>query len=336
MKRRLVWTLVLAVTAFLCAVACLVLLVAAPILRGDQAGAPPVRVDVAPGTPLSEISRTLHAAGVEEHRIVFERYAVLAGFDRQIRAGEYDFVAGEPYKRILERLRRGDIVYVRVTIPEGYANLEIAALLARKLKFTATEFMDLTVNEELMVQYNIDTPSLEGYLFPDTYYFSSKTPPRQVIEKLLQRFFVAWTPKHEEMARARGMTRGQVLTLASIVEGEALLNAEMRHISAVYHNRLKRNMRLQADPTVLYALGVRRRVFYKDLEVQSPYNTYQYTGLPPGPINNPGLVAIEAAMDPAQGSEDLYFVAARDGSGRHVFSRTLRDHINAKNAAARR
>jgi UPF0755 protein len=292
---------------------------------------------VDPGTSLRHVAERLHTEGVVQHPVIFERYAILAGFDRQIRAGEYEFVAGESYKRILERLREGDIVQLRVTIREGLTNREISVLVKRQLGFEPDSFLALTTDAELLRQFNIDSPSLEGYLFPDTYFFPTESTPRQVVEALLQRFFTAWTSEHEERARALGMTRGQVLTLASIIEGEVLVTAESRRVSAVYHNRLRQNMLLQADPTVLYALGgVRRRVLYRDLTVDSPYNTYVNLGLPPGPINNPGLVAIEAALDPLEDTRELYFVAARDGTGRHVFSRTFREHLRAKRQAAAR
>jgi UPF0755 protein len=153
---------------------------------------------------------------------------------------------------------------------------------------------------------------------------------------MLLRFFAAWSPRFEERARAIGMTRAQVLTLASIIEGEAQLDAERPRISAVYHNRLRREMLLQADPTVLYALGGQhRRVLYSDLQTISPYNTYLNRGLPPGPICNPGLGSVEAALSPTPGIGELFFVAAQDGSGRHVFSSTLGEHEAAKRRADR-
>jgi len=334
MRSRWVWSFVVATSLALCGLVAFVLYVAVPVLQGDPAGADPVRIDVASGTALHDVAGALHARGVIRHPWIFERYAVLARFDRQIRSGEYEFVAGESYVRILERLRRGDILQVRVTIAEGLTNREIANLVGAKLHFDPEAFLALTYDAALIHQYNVDSPSLEGYLFPDTYYFPSKSTPSQVMEMLLQRFFTAWTSAHEERARALGMTRGQVLTLASIIESEVLVRAESRHISAVYHNRLKQNMLLQADPTVLYALGgTQRRVLFRDLAVESPYNTYLNLGLPPGPICNPGLAAIEAALDPLEGANDLYFVAAQDGSGRHVFSRTFREHLNAKQRA---
>jgi UPF0755 protein len=253
-----------------------------------------------------------------------------------VRPGEYAFVAGESYRRILERLREGDIIQIKVTIPEGLTRFEVADIVRRKLGIDRQEFLRVTEDAELRRRHNTDSPTFEGYLFPDTYFFPTKVTAQEVLETMLQRFFVAWTPQHEERARTIGLTRGQVLTLASIIEGEALVDAERPRISAVYHNRLRRDMLLQADPTVLYALGgVRRRVFYSDLRTVSPYNTYVNRGLPPGPICNPGLLSIEAALRPQPGVADLYFVAARDGSGRHVFSQTLEDHEAAKRRADR-
>jgi len=335
-KRGLVWTLVIAICVALSAVAGGVLFVVRPILYGDAAGPNPVRVDIPAGASLTEIATKLEAARVVRFPFVFRRYAVFARFDRQVRPGEYEFVAGESYRRILERLREGDIVQIKITFPEGLTCVEIADVLARKLGTDRAAFLAATQDRELLRRHNIDSPTFEGYLFPETYFFPTKTTAQEVIETMLQRFFTAWTPEHEERARAIGMTRGQVLTLASIIEGEALLDSERPRISAVYHNRLRKDMLLQADPTVLYALGgVRRRVFFRDLLVVSPYNTYVNRGLPPGPICNPGLLSIEAALSPAKSCEDIYFVAANDGTGRHVFTRTLDQHEAAKRQADR-
>jgi peptidoglycan lytic transglycosylase G len=336
-RRGLVWTLVIAVSLGLVLAAGGVLFVIRPIQYGDPAGADPVRVDIPAGATLAEIADRLHAAEVIRHPFVFKHFGALAQFDRQVRPGEYEFVAGEPYRRILERLREGDIIQIRITVPEGRTRREIAQMLQRKLGIDPEEFMRVTEDPELLRKHAIDSPTFEGYLFPDTYFFPSRTSAEEVLEAMLQRFFTAWTPADEERARAIGMTRGQVLTLASIIEGEALLDSERPRISAVYHNRLRRDMLLQADPTVLYALGgQRRRVYYSDLLTMSPYNTYVNRGLPPGPICNPGLESIEAALSPTPGIGDLYFVAARDGTGRHLFSKTLSEHLAAKRSADRR
>lgn len=336
MKRGLVWTIVATLCLALCLAAAGALFVIRPVLYGDAAGPAPVRVDIPAGASLTDIAARLSEARVVHHPFVFKRYATFAHFDRQVRPGEYEFVSGESYRRILERLREGDIIQIKVTFPEGLTCREVAEIAARKLGIDAEVFLRTTEDRELLRRHNIDSPSFEGYLFPDTYFFPSKATAQEVIETMLQRFFTVWTPQHEERARALGMTRGQVLALASIIEGEALLNSERPRISAVYHNRLRKDMLLQADPTVLYALGgVRRRVLYRDLLVASPYNTYVNRGLPPGPICNPRLSSIEAALAPQSNCEEIYFVAANDGSGRHVFTRTLTEHDAAKRQADR-
>lgn len=334
MKRGLVWTLVGILSVALVGSAATFLYAIRPILHGDRAGVDPVRVEIPDGSSLGDIAARLAAARVIEHPIIFRQYGSLAQFDRQVRAGEYEFVAGESYRRILERLRQGDIIQIKVTVPEGLTCKEIASLLRSRLGIDEAEFLRLSADPELLRRHSIDSPSFEGYLFPDTYFFPSRTTPLQALETMLQRFFIAWTPAHEERARAIGMTRGQVLTLASIIEGEVLLDSERQRISTVYHNRLRKDMLLQADPTVLYALGgVRRRVLYSDLRALSPYNTYVNRGLPPGPICNAGLRSIEAALSPLQGNDELFFVAARDGTGRHVFTTNLDDHVAAKRRA---
>ena len=334
MKRGLVWTLVGILSFALVGSAATFLYAVRPILYGDRAGADPVRVDIPGGSSLGDIAARLAAARVIDHPMIFRQYGTLAKFDRQVRAGEYEFVAGESYRRILERLRQGDIIQVKVTIREGLTCKEIATILHDRLGVNEAEFLKLTADPELLRRHSIDSPSFEGFLFPDTYFFPSRTTALQALEAMLQRFFVAWTPAHEERARAIGMTRGQVLTLASIIEGEALLDSERQRISTVYHNRLRRDMLLQADPTVLYALGgVRRRVLYSDLRAMSPYNTYVNRGLPPGPICNAGLGSIDAALSPYANNDELFFVAARDGTGRHVFTTNLDDHMAAKRRA---
>jgi UPF0755 protein len=335
-RRKLAWTAVVILCALLCAAAAVVLFVVRPIQYGDMAGAEPVRVDIPNGATLADIAMRLSTAGVVRHPFVFKQYAAFAKLDRNVRPGEYEFVAGEAYRRILDRLRQGDILQVKITFREGLMRRDIAALLQQKLGIAADDFMAVTEDAELRRRFDIDSPSLEGYLFPDTYFFPTKATAKDVVHLMLLRFFAAWSPQFEERARAIGMTRAQVLTLASIIEGEAQVDAERPRISAVYHNRLRRDMLLQADPTVLYALGgQRRRVLYSDLQTISPYNTYLNRGLPPGPICNPGLVSIEAALSPAPGTSELFFVAAQDGTGRHVFSATLGEHEAAKRRAER-
>jgi UPF0755 protein len=335
-RRKLAWTAVVLLCVLLCAAAAVVLFVVKPIQYGDLAGNEPVRVDIPTGATLGDIAARLHRAGVVRYPIVFRQYAAFAKLDRNVRPGEYEFVAGEAYRRILDRLRQGDILQVKITFREGLTRWDIAALLEQKLGIPRDEFLSVSADPELRRRFDIDSPTLEGYLFPDTYFFPTKSSAKDVVHLMLLRFFAAWSPQMEERARAIGMTRAQVLTLASIIESEAQVDAERPRISAVYHNRLRREMLLQADPTVLYALGgVRRRVLYSDLMTISPYNTYLNRGLPPGPICNPGLVSIEAALAPTPGNTELFFVAAQDGTGRHIFTATLGEHEAAKRRAER-
>jgi len=179
----------------------------------------------------------------------------------------------------------------------------------------------------------VPAPTLEGYLFPDTYRVPFGSSAADVVNQMTARAHASWTEAYERRAREIGMSHHDVMTLASIVEAEARVADERPTIAAVYHNRLRTGMRLEADPTVAYAMGgYRGRLFYKDLAIESPYNTYRRTGLPPGPICNPGVQALRAAVNPTR-TEFLYFVA--DNSGGHVFSRTFEEHLNAISAARR-
>ncbi|HET7621112.1 MAG TPA: endolytic transglycosylase MltG, partial [Gemmatimonadaceae bacterium] len=183
---------------------------------------------------------------------------------------------------------------------------------------------DSALRDEL----GITTPTLEGYLFPDTYIFSYGTQARAAVKELVRHFETVWQPEWNDRLRQLGMSRNEIVTLASIIEKEARLPEERPVISAVYHNRLRIGMPLQADPTVQYALGEHHeRILYRDLEVESPYNTYRHTGLPPGPIASPGKASIEAALFPAS-VPYLYFVA--DSDGHHEFRSTFKEHREAK------
>jgi UPF0755 protein len=198
----------------------------------------------------------------------------------------------------------------------------------------SSSLLAVVTDAEVARAHEIPAATLEGYLFPDTYRVPFGTSARQLADLLVMHSREAWSDDFERRARELAMSRHQVLTLASIVEAEARVSDERATIAAVYHNRLRKNMRLEADPTVAYAMGgFRGRLYYKDLAIESPYNTYRRTGLPPGPICNPGEASIRAALYPAEGVAALYFVAR--GDGRHVFSATLREH-NAAVAEARR
>ncbi len=228
---------------------------------------------------------------------------------------------------ILDVLVRGEVVQHPLTIPEGFTVREIARAAERAGISSRAKLEALSRDPSILKVWNLQAASLEGYLFPETYHFPRQTTPEQVIKRMLQTFHKRFTPEIAAKARRNRLTIHQAVTLASIIEKETAIPGERALISAVYQNRLHRGMRLQADPTVLYALNrTSGPLSREDLQVDSPYNTYRVKGLPPGPIANPGLDSLLAVLNPAP-SDYLYFVARGDGS--HVFSKTLREHNQA-------
>ena len=215
-----------------------------------------------------------------------------------------------------------------VTIPEGFSLTSIAQLIGRALSVPPESVMIAAGDTALRHRLDVPTPTLEGYLFPDTYTFAEGTSPAEAVRTLVARFEQVWKPEWDARLQKLTMSRHDIMTLASIIEKEARLAEERPVISAVYHNRLKIGMLLQADPTVQYALGKHvDRVLYRDLEVDSRYNTYKHVGLPPGPIASPGAASIEAALYPAN-VPYLYFVAHPDGH--HEFRQTFSEHTEAR------
>jgi len=229
---------------------------------------------------------------------------------------------------ILEVVTSGKTILHAVTIPEGYRITEIAALLETKGLVNAENFIQETKDEKLIKSAGISGNSLEGYLFPETYNFSKNTSERKIIQRLLD-IYHEKIKQHELRKRAQSsnLTFHQVMTLASLIEKETGIDEERKLISSVFHNRLRKKMLLQTDPTVIYAMAdFDGNIRKKDLQVDSPYNTYRYKGLPPGPIASPGIKSIIAALEPSE-SDYLYFVSRKDGS--HQFSSNLMDHNRA-------
>ena len=217
---------------------------------------------------------------------------------------------------------------VKVTLLEGWTIEEIADELNRTLEIDTFKFISLCKDYNFVHSLNIDAPSIEGFLFPDTYIFVTSYTEEQIINIMVNQFFHNYDKHIRKKIKHTTLSLREVATMASIIQGEAVFDDEMPTISSVYHNRIRRKMLLQADPTIQYIIpGKNRRLYNKDLKVDSPYNTYKYKGLPPGPINNPGLPALIAAVEPAE-SKYLYFVA--DGEGRHIFSQTNDEHNQAK------
>ena len=298
-----------------------------------RSGEKPVLFAVRAGESFSSVARRLGETDLVAHPRVLEVYAWVGGADRRIKAGTYAMERGSTPKEILKKLVSGDVFRVSVTIPEGFMLTQIAgALTAAGIDSAA--FAGLADDPEARKKLGVEGPRLEGYLFPDTYLVPVGMTPLEVAAMMRARLDEVFDAKMAQRAEDLSMTRHQVLTLASIIQAEARLPGEMPLVSAVYHNRLKSGIKLEADPTVAYAMGgYRGRLYYKDLEIDSPYNTYRYAGLPPGPICAPGKASIEAALHPDAGCRAVYFVAKGDGG--HIFSLTLDEHLAAVESVKR-
>jgi UPF0755 protein len=304
------------------------ILLASPAACGSSTKEGYGRVSIPQGAAFRTAADSLHAHGFVSAPWLFRVYARITGRDRQIRAGTYVLQHGLSWTQLVNALRKGQGIERRVTIPEGWSLAQIVPELATELGVPEDSVRAAVRDTALRGELGITTPTLEGYLFPDTYIFSYGTQARAAVNELVRHFEQVWKPEWNDRLRQLGMSRNEIVTLASIIEKEARLPEERPVISAVYHNRLRIGMPLQADPTVQYALGEHReRVLYRDLEVESPYNTYRHTGLPPGPIASPGKASIEAALYPAS-VPYLYFVA--DSDGHHEFRTTFKEHREAK------
>jgi UPF0755 protein len=301
---------------------------------GESTGPRPreVEIRVVPGMYLGDVQRMLVREKVLKHPLLFRWVAVLTGKDKKVQAGRYVFLDGMSISRMLHKLSHAEFEVTRLTIPEGFMIREIAKAVERDVEIDSTQFFAIAHDPAFVKQLGVSAPSLEGYLFPETYLLSWPITSRELARLMVEHFREVYTGKVARYADEAGLSTNEIVTLASIIQAEAQNESEMRRISAVYHNRMRQGLRLEADPTVAYALGgVRRSLHYSDLRIQSPYNTYRTKGLPPGPICNPGLAALLAAVRPLEGCDDLYFVSA--GNGTHFFSKTHEEHMKAKRYA---
>jgi len=295
----------------------------------------PLRVHVPPGATFAQVTDSLADRGIIPGRRIFKFYARISGTDVRIRPGTYGFRRGEPWQKILADLRDGNVLTTRLVIPEAYSLDKIAARIAEITRSDSATILAYMTDTAIATRYGVPGPTLEGYLYPATYRIGVDLPLDTVLTTLVNRYRQIWTPERKARADSLGMTEREVVALASIVEKEAKKRDEMPIIASVYHNRLRIGMRLQADPTVQYALGQHRaRLLYRDIDsvTDHPYNTYRNGGLPPGPIGSPSTMGIDAVLYPAN-TKFLYFVAKPDGS--HVFTTSLAEHNRAKNAIAR-
>ncbi|MBI2212871.1 MAG: endolytic transglycosylase MltG [Acidobacteria bacterium] len=283
--------------------------------------------EVRRGTSTAQILRGLERRGVLRDAFVPVLYVKAIRRDLRPKAGVYEFRGALSPLDVLNRLSRGESLMIQITVREGLDRFALAKLMAEEGLGTEGEWLELTADSTLVEDIAPEATTLEGYLFPDTYRFSPGISPTVVVGEMVKNFRKQFG---EELAYIRtGLSVHETVTLASIVETEAKLEAERPLIASVYRNRITKRMLLQADPTVIYAMKIAGtwggNIRKDDLRMSSPYNTYARTGLPPGPIASPGLASLRAAANPAE-SEWLYFVAKNDGS--HVFAKTLDEHNN--------
>jgi UPF0755 protein len=292
-------------------------------------GAPEkVQVAIPPGASTQQVADLLYDRHLIRDPLVFRYYARYRGLDSRIMPGEYELSPSMNPDAILEKLTKGQVVVYRFTVPEGLTVSEMAELLASRKVVDRDRFLEAARNSQLSAKYlpedaKLEQP-LEGYLFPATYEYKPGVKEEEILRMMFDRFEQVWTPELKARAQELGLTVHQVVTLASIVEKEARVAKERAIIAGVYHNRLKIGMKLDADPTVRYAVKKPPKddLLAADLEVESPYNTYKVAGLPPGPIAAPGEDSIRAVLYP-ESHDFWYFVAKGDGSGEHYFARTL-------------
>ncbi len=283
-------------------------------------------ITVQEGMSLKETAYKLESHGIITDRTLFMLWATIMGYSRKIKAGEYRLSSNMAPIRIMEMLTKGVIITYTVTIPEGFSIRQIADILAKEKLVNREKFLLITKDPKVLNKYGINGPSLEGYLFPDTYQFGRGLSALSIVGAMITRFHEAVEP-YKKMVDRSGMSLGEIVTLASIVEKETGTAEERPIIASVFLNRMKKGMKLDSDPTVIYGIkdfsGNLKR---EDLSKPTPYNTYIIRGLPPGPITNPGLESIKAVLYPAE-TEYLYFVSKNDGS--HHFSKTLKEHNRA-------
>ncbi|MGH7645021.1 MAG: endolytic transglycosylase MltG [Gemmatimonadales bacterium] len=293
------------------------------------AAADSVLVVIPRGASFEAAVDSLAARGVVRHPGPFRLFARLRGLPGSLKSGVYAFPPNEEWGRVVATLARGRGAEVRFTVPEGLMLVEVAELARRQLGLAPESVLAAARRPERLAELGLATAlpaptSVEGYLYPSTYLLPVGIDATDLVRVMTQTFTGHWSPEWQARLDTLGMTRHQVVTLASIIQSEMRYQPDAPFISAVYHNRGRRRMPLQADPTGMYALQQRvSRVLERHLQVRSPYNTYLHRGLPPGPISQPGVRALEAALYPAP-VPFLYFVARPDG--KHVFSVTYAEH----------
>lgn len=295
-------------------------------------------VKIPSGAGFEAATDSLAARGILSSRTTFRLVGWLSGWRHQIKSGHYTFEAGTSNYTLLNTIRRGLQTPIRVTIPPGSRPEVVAKVAARDMAFDADAFHAALRDTALVAELDTDTTHLFGYMLPETYFFYWQTPADEVVRRIKEQFDDYYARHFAAQADSLDLTKGELVTLASIIEWETGLPEEKPRIAGVYLNRLDIGMALQADPTVQYAVlqreGKKRRLFFRDYRIRHPYNTYTFRGLPPGPLTNPSPSSMQAVVN-AEQHDYLYFVATGNG-GSHTFSETLREHARAANEYRRR
>jgi UPF0755 protein len=288
-------------------------------------------VTVSAGDSLRALAFDLEEKDIIESADIFVLWARIFGHDKKIRSGEYGIPPKTTMASLFQILRSGKSLGHRVVVPEGYNMFEVADIIEKEGLAKSSDIMLLVTNRKFIKSVlGEDQSSLEGYLFPDTYFFTKVDGPRIIVKRMVDRFLA----KFASVPQREGWTRHEIVTLGSIIEKETGASSERKTISSVFHNRLEKNMKLQTDPTVMYGKALKQgqwsqNISKMDLQTDTPYNTYTRKGLPPGPISNPGVEAMTAAVDPISTSF-LFFVSRNDGT--HQFSESYGDHTKAVGA----
>ncbi len=286
------------------------------------------KVTVRSGSTLNAISKQLFEKKIISNEQMFRWAVQIMGKEKEIPIGTFRLVDTQSNYDIIKQLVYGSPELKKVRLLEGWSVKQIAEHLNDVMGFEIDEILDIARDHRFLRKHDIKASTIEGYLFPNTYLFFDGDSPTSVLDNVVSEHKNFWRDAFRDRARELNMTEHEVVTLASIIEGEAVYDNERPIISGVYHNRLNRGMRLQADPTIQYIIeDGPRRLLNRDLKIDSPYNTYKYKGLPPGPINSPGAESLKAALYPAE-NEYLFFVAR--GDGYHTFTTNEKEHNIAK------
>jgi len=284
-----------------------------------------VIVTIPKGASVSQVGSILQEHQIISSKLIFKLVALIRGEQRSIKAGDYALKTGSDAGDVLDQLISGKTLMFAITVPEGYDMYQVAALFDKQGICQSDQFLRTARDPQFLKELGVEGATVEGYLFPDTYFlrYSEKGDHKFIIRKMVQRFFQVYDKNIRPIAEQNKWSTNEVLTLASLIEKEATAN-EHSMVSAVFHNRLRKKMRLDSDPTVIYNIKpMGSKITRADLERQHPYNTYRIQGLPPGPIANPGKASLVAAVTP-EDKDYLYFVAKNDGT--HQFSSNLKEH----------